>query len=433
MNMKHLFRTLALACGGVLAAAALGQPADYIVAVVNAVPITNAEVRTAMARFTAQLRQQGQPVPATEILRGKVLERLINDRAQLQWAQESGIRVDEAAVDQAEQALARQSQVDVPTFRQRMASEGMGPAALRSQLREQLTLTRLQEREVDARVRISDQEVDRYLQEQLAKNTDPFIQQINLAQLLVAVPEGASPAQLASLQARADTARARLRAGEPFDTLVKELSDADQKNGGQLGLRRADRYPPSFVLATQGLQVGEVSEIVRSGAGFHLLRLVERQAPTALTQTVVQSHARHILLRTGPDLSQAAAVARLAEYRQLIQAGKDDFQALARRYSQDGSAEQGGDLGWASPGMFVPEFEEAMNALADNEISKPLVSRFGVHLIQLIDRRRVELSAREVREAARAQLREAKVEEAFTAWARDIRDRAFVELREPPP
>jgi peptidyl-prolyl cis-trans isomerase SurA len=313
-----------------------------------------------------------------------------------------------------------------------MAKDGIDAAALRRQLRDQLTLTKLHEREVESRIRVSDQDVDRAMAEQQSANTDPLAQEINLAQLLVAVPEKADATLTAQLQAQAQALLARIRAGEDFSTLVKQYSDADRSKSGEFGLRRADRYPTAFVEATQKVAVGAVSDLVRSGAGFHILKVLERRAPSALAKTVVQSHTRHILLRTGPELSAFAASARLAEIRQRIVSGKIDFATAARETSQDGSAPQGGDLGWASPGMFVPEFEEVMNHLKEGEISQPTVSRFGVHLIQLIDRRRAELSPREVREVVRNQLRETKLDEAYANWARDVRERAYVELREPP-
>lgn len=408
------------------------ESADFVVAVVNSEPITNSEVRAAVLRVSSQLQAAAQVLPPADELRRGVLERLISDRAQLQLAAETGIRIDDAALDQAEQNLARQNQLDVAGLRQRMAQEGLGAEALRRQLREQLTLTRLREREVEARVRVSDQDVDRVLAEQQAASSDPLAQEINLAQLLVAVPEKADASLLAQLQAQAQALLRRARAGEDFAALVRQHSDAERSKGGEFGLRRADRYAPAFVQATQNVAVGAVAELVRTGAGFHLLKVLERRAPSSLGKSVVQSRVRHILLRTGPELSAFAASARLAALRQSIASGKTDFASAARDNSQDGSAAQGGDLGWASPGMFVPEFEEAMNRLKDGEISPPVVSRFGVHLIQLSERRRVELSVREVREMVRNQLREAKLEEAYANWARDVRERAYVELREPP-
>jgi peptidyl-prolyl cis-trans isomerase SurA len=434
--MKSRLWTLALAASAALlvgpALAQKTQSADFVVAVVNSEPITNSEVQAAVQRVTEQIKAQRQTPPGAEELRQGVLERLISDRAQLQLAAEYGIRIDDAAVDFAEQSLARQNQLDVDAFRQRMAKEGISATTLRKQLRDQLTLTRLREREVDARVRISDQDVDKALAEQQTANTDPFAQEINLAQLLVSVPEKADDKLVSQLQAQAQALLVRIRSGEDFANLVKQASDGERSKGGEFGLRRGDRYPPSFVQATQAVAVGAVSELVRSGAGFHILKVLARRAPSALARSVVQSHANHILLRAGPELSQAQAVSKLADIRQRIASGKTDFASAAREYSQDGSAAQGGDLGWASPGQFVPEFEEAMNRLTDGQVSGPVVSRFGVHLIQLVERRRVELSPREVRELVRSQLREAKLDEAYATWTRDVRERAYVELREPP-
>jgi len=418
--------------GGTLAQAQTARQADFIVAVVNSEPITNSEVRTQVQRTSAQLAQQGQKLPPANELQRSVLERLINERAQLQLARELGIRVDDAAVDQTEQMVANQSQVDVAELRRRVAKDGTDLATYRAQLRDQVLISRLHEREVESRIRISDQDVDRYLQEQQTGNTDPFSREINLAQLLIAVPEKASAEQAAVLFEQAKKVLDRIRAGDDFTRLVQELSAADRSNGGQIGLRRADRYPPSFVQATQDINVGGVSEIVRSGAGFHILKVVERRAPSSQVQTVVQSHARHILLRTGPQLSQVQALARLADYKQRIQTGKASFQSLAREFSQDGSAPDGGDLGWAMPGTFVPEFDEVMNRLSEGEVSNPTVSRFGVHLIQLVERRRVDLTPQQTRQLASNKLRETRYAEAYAQWARDVRERAYVEMREPP-
>ena len=434
--MKNHLWAVALAVSGVCqpiaAQAQKSRPADFIVAVVNAEPITNNDVRVGVQLLSEQMVAQKQVQPGPDALRQSVLERLINERAQLQVAAETGVRVDDAAVDAAEQNIARQNQVDVVTLRQRLASEGIDSTTFRSRLRDQLLLGRLREREVDSRVRVTDQDVDRYLSDLQAQNADPLAQEINIAQVLIAVPENATPDQIAALLAQAQSVLQRARAGEDFAALVKQFSGAEQANGGQMGLRRGDRYPPLFMDAVQRVEVGGLSGVVRSGAGFHILKVVDRRASAVPTKTVVQSRARHILLRLSPELTQAAALDRLAGYRQRVASGQADFAALAREFSQDGSASQGGDLGWASPGMFVPEFEDAMNRLAPMEVGQPLVSRFGVHLIQLLDRRKVDLSPREMREYVRGILRETRVDEAYVTWARDIRGRAFVELREPP-
>lgn len=413
------------------ASAQTAQQADYIVAVVNSEPITNGEVRNALQRLLNDIAAQRQTAPPVEELRRRVLERLINERAQLQVAYEAGLRVEESSVDQSEQAIARQNQVDVAELRARVVKDGMTVGQFRKQLRDQLLLSRLHEQQVEGRIRISESDIDRALAEQ-AGGGDPMAQELNLGHLLIFVPEKATAEQSAALLTQAQKVLARIRAGEDFAALVQELSAADRANGGQLGLRRADRYPPAFLNATQNLAVGGVSEIVRTGAGLHILKVLERKAPDAPSMAITQTHPRHILLRIGPDLTQAAAVAKLADFKRRIDSKTATFAALAREHSQDGSAPQGGDLGWVGPGAFVPEFEEPMNRLAEGQVSQPVVSRFGVHLIEVMERRRVEMKPEEVREAVRNQLRASKYDAAFTTWAQDVRGNAFVEMRELP-
>ncbi len=408
------------------------QTADFIVAVVNSEPITNSDVQFAIKRIKLQMEQQRQPLPPADDMRRMVLERLINDRAQLQWAQEIGVRVDDAAIDLAEQGMARQYQMSVNELRLRLAKEGVNSTTFRKQLKDQITLTRLHEREVESRIRISDQDVEKFIQEQQAISSDPLAQEVNLANLLIAVPEKSSPEQSAALFRKAQEVQQKARSGADFSSLVQEYSAADKTNGGQIGLRRADRYPEIFLKAISPLSVGDISEIVRSGAGFHILKIIEKKAPSQFTQYTVQTRAKHILLRTGPELSQTAALAKLNDVKNGLDLGKLNFETTAKQMSQDGSAAQGGDLGWANPGMFVPEFEEVMNQLPIGKVSNPLVSRFGVHLITVVDRRRVELSPRELRESVRNQLREQRYAESFANWARDVRGRAFVEFREDP-
>ena len=424
---------LRLTASPVLAAPPNAQrQADFIVAIVNSEPITNNEVRAELKRVMQQLAQQRRPQPDSATLVRQVLDTLINQKAQLQAAQETGVRVDEPAIDQAEQNVARQNQFDVPELRRRLAADGMEVTQFRNQLRDQIMLTRLRERDVEPRVKVSDADVEQYLREQ-QNNSDPTSVQLNLAQILVTVPDSASPVQVAALEARAKRALDRARTGEDFVALVREFSDAsDLTKGGQLGLRTADRYPPLFVQATQNLEVDDISGVIRSGAGFHILKVVEKINTGMPTMAVTQSRARHILLRVTPQLTEAAARAKLGDFKKRVVTGQADFAALARDNSQDGSAAQGGDLGWASPGMFVPEFEEIMNQLAPGQVSDPLVSRFGVHLIQLTERRKASLTPKEQREAVRGMLREKKLDETYATWAQDLRGRAYVEMREPP-
>ncbi len=413
------------------AAAGVQRPADYIVAVVNSEPITNHQVRQEAQRLGRQLAQSQQAVPANTELAARALERLINERAQLQQARETGIRIDDTSVDEAELNVARQNQIDVAEMYKRLALDGIDRNQFRKQLRDQLTLVRVRERDVNQKVRVSELEIDQYLRDQ-QKLQGALPAELNLSHVLFALPEDASAAQVAATQARAQRVVERARAGEDFSALARELSDAsDGKTGGQFGLRPADRYPALFVEASRDMAAGALA-IVRSGAGIHVLKLVEKRISGMPATTVDQTLAAHILLRPSAQLSETQARERLEGYRASILAGKAEFAALAREHSQDGSASQGGELGWANPGQFVPEFEEVMNALSPGQLSEPLTSRFGVHLITVKQRRTVPLSPREQREIVRGMLREKKLDDAFANWSQELRARAYVEMRDPP-
>jgi len=409
------------------------RSADYIVAVVNSEPITNNEVRSRMIRFEQQLAQQGTPMPPRNELARQVLERLISEKAQIQLARESGVRVDEAMIDQAEANVARQNQLEVAELRRRLQADGIPLAQFRDDLRNQLLLQRLRDRELESRAKVTEQEIDQYLREQQGDSAAAPVE-LNLAHILVAVPENATEAQLAPLRTKAQALLQRARAGEDFAKLARENSDAPgaSSTGGAVGLRTADRLPPLFVEATRNLNTGGVSDIVRSAAGLHIVKVLEKRQGSVPGVNVTQTRARHILLRPAADLTEAAAVARLADFKRRVESGQADFADLARQFSQDASARNGGDLGWANPGLFVPEFEDVLNTLAPGQIGEPVVSRFGVHLIQLMDRRQTTLSQRERREIARNVVREKKLDEAYTQWAQEVRGRAYVEFREPP-
>lgn len=418
------------------ASAPAGQrQADFIVAVVNSEPITNNEVRAKLLRTEQQIAQQGAPMPPRNELVRQVLERLIVDKVQLQQARETGIRVDDNAVEAAVQTVARQNQITVEELRRRLRADGIAYSQFRANVRDELLVTRLRQREVESRVTVSEQDIDQFLRDQAGNTGSAELSSLalNLAQILVAVPEKATPEQVAALRTKAQTVMERARAGGDFVALSNEFSDSPTRgNGGQMGLREADRYPPLFVEATKSLPTGGLAGPVRSDAGFHILKVIEKRQAGMPGVAVTQTHSRHILLRTTPQLSETAAVEKLAGFKKRILAGQADFAALARESSEDGSAKEGGDLGWANPGMFVPEFEQAMNGLAPNQISDPLVSRFGVHLLQVLERREAQLSPREQREIARNVLREKKQDEAYALWVQEIRGRAYVEFREPP-
>jgi peptidyl-prolyl cis-trans isomerase SurA len=430
--------SLSLLCGGLDGAQAqnatakpvVSRSADYIVALVNSEPITHNDVQQQRARMVSQW-PAGAPLPPAQELTSQALEQLILEKVQLQQARESGLRIEEDAVDQAEANVARQNQMDKDQLRAKLSQEGLSLAAFRTQIRNQLTLSRLREREVEARVRISESEVNQFLRDQRGAPS-PVGVDLNLAMLLVNVPEDSSAAQISALQVRAESAARRARAGEDFAGLVNEFMNDKVPNGGAMGLRPSDRYPSLFVENTLNLKVGEIAGPLRSGAGFHVLKVLEKRQGEAATVMVTQTRARHILLRTSAQLTPLQAQTQLQTFKQSITSGQSTFAALAREHSQDGSASSGGDLGWTSPGQFVPEFEQVMNRLRPNQISDPLVSRFGVHLIEVTERREVPVSASEQREMARNLLREKKLDEALTSWQEDLRARAYVEMRDPP-
>jgi peptidyl-prolyl cis-trans isomerase SurA len=412
---------------------AKAKPVDFIVAVVNSEPITNNEVQNLKLRLEKQL-QPGKPALSSQVLTQQALDQLINEKSQLQQARDNGIRIDDTEVDQTELNIARQNQVSKEELYKRVALEGLSVNAFREQLRTQLMISRLREREVDNRARISDTDVEQYIQNQPAGKSVASNQlDINLAMILIAVPENGTDKEVADLKIKAQEISQRAKAGESFKALAQAFSQALDKgaNGGEMGLRSADRYPTLFIESTQNLSKGDVTDPVRSGAGFHILKVLEKKQSDMSSVMIVQTRARHILLRLGNEMSEAAARNRLLTYKQRIQAGTD-FAELAQQFSQDGSAQAGGDLGWASPGQFVPEFEEVMERLRPGQISDPLISRFGVHLIQVMERREVPLSIREQREMVRTQLREKKIEELYSAWVEELRGRAYVELRDPP-
>jgi len=430
-------QNLRLPGGGAAAPAVAGSPAstqrasDYIVAVVNSEPVTNLQVRQEMQRLAQFMVQQQQQIPPNEVLAEQALNRLISDRTQIQFARESGIKIEEFSLDEAESSVARQNQVDTAEMYRRLIADGISRSQFRNNLREQMLLSRVREREVTQRIRISELDIDQFLREEQADSSQSMAE-VNIAHILLSLPESPTQAQLTAAQDKAQQIISRVRAGEDFSKLAREMSQApDADAGGIFGLRPAGRYPLLFVEAIQKIDVGALTT-VRSGAGVHVLRLLDKRSAGGPASTVVQARVSHILLRPTASLNEAAATARLGEMRQQILSGQTSFEAAAKEFSQDGSAAQGGDLGWSVPGQFVPEFEAAVEKLQPGELSEPLISRFGAHLIQLRERRSTALSPREQREAVRGLLREKKYDEAFLAWSRELRARAYIDIREPP-
>ena len=408
-----------------------GFNGDYIVAVVNSELVTAAEVEQRIERIRAATTPRGGPrPPLSDQLRQQALDSLIEERVLLTYARDSGMRVDDAEVDRAVQSIAAQNKMSMAQLRERVAADGIDFARFRSNLRDQILLERVREREVGQRTRVTDADIDKYLAERNPGGARDV--ELNIAQILIPVPEGASAEDLAQRQARAESALARVRAGEDFAVVAREMSeDGNRARGGEIGLRPAARLPDLFVEQVRGLRPGEVSPtLLRTGAGLHVLKLIDRSDSSGVR--ITQTRARHILLRPSPQLSADLARQRLLDMRAQIERGAASFENLARQYSEDASAAQGGDLGWVNPGAFVPEFEEAMNRLAVGGLSQPVSSRFGIHLIEVVERREATLDAKQLREQARNALREQKFEVAYLEWTKELRSRAYVEMRDPP-
>lgn len=406
------------------------QTGDFIVAVVNTEAVTAIEVAQRVERAQGEAKRNNSSLPDAEGLRQQVLDTLIDERVQITYARESGAKVDETEVDRAIANIASQNQISMVQLRDRLRNEGLDFGRFRSTLRDQLMVERVREREVLARIRITDADIDRVLDERRGKSATA--NQINLAQILVTVPEGAAADVVAQRQQRIEQASARLKAGEDFSQVARDLSeDGNRAVGGELGMRPAERFPDLFIEAVKVLAIGDVTpQPLRSAAGWHLLKVVDRSDgdPYKVTQT----RARHILLRVSERAQASAVVRRMDGLRQQILRGEKAFEAMAREISEDASAQSDGELGWASPGQFVPEFEEALDKLPLGSLSPPVVTRFGVHLIQAMERRSVSVDPKEVREQVRNQLRETRFEPAYLEWAKDLRLRAYIELREPP-
>jgi len=400
---------------------------DRIVAVVGNEVVTASELAERRLFAERQLQRQGTPLPERSVLDRQILERLILDKAQLQLAKESGIRVEEIQLDRALERVAENNNMALSAFRVALEKDGVPFEKFRDDVRQQILLQRLREREVDDRIEVSDSEIDQYLAE--AKSGSGSRSEYNLAHILVRLPDQASPEQLDQARKKAEKARAELAAGADFAKVAAGYSDApDALQGGAMGWRAEDRLPEIFAGAVKGMKVGETSAVLRSPGGFHLIKLVERRGADE-GAPVEQTHARHILIRTNEVVSEADARRRLADLRERIVTGGADFAELARLHSADGSASRGGDLDWLLPGDTVPEFERIMNSLKPGEISQPVKTPFGWHLIQVLERRSGGLTQDRRRIQARLALKERKADEAYQEWLRQLRDRTYVEMR----
>ncbi|MGB7542308.1 MAG: peptidylprolyl isomerase [Burkholderiales bacterium] len=425
---------LALACGAGIAQSpppARSAPGralvDRIIAVVNSEVITQYELSARVDRVLKELRQRGTPPPDREQLERQVLERVITDKVQLQYAKETGLRVNDLDLDRTIGRVAEGNRMSLTEFRRTLERDGVPFDKFREEVRNEILISRLREREVDNKITVSDSEIDNYLAEQDGKKDTAV--EYSVAHILLRVPEQARPEQLERQRARAEEVVRRLKSGADFAQLAATYSDApDALQGGAMGWREPRRLPEMFVQALAGLRPGDVSDVLRSPAGFHVLKLVDKRGAGTAPMLVEQTHVRHILVRTNEVVSEDDGRRKLLQLRERIVNGAD-FAELARLHSDDGSAARGGDLGWLYPGDTVPEFERAVAELKPLEVSQPVKTQFGWHLIQVLERRTADVSSDRKRLEARKALRDRKSDEAYQEWLRQLRDRAYVEYR----
>jgi peptidyl-prolyl cis-trans isomerase SurA len=426
-----LFAALALAAVAVSAQKAPSAPPrpaalDRVVAVVNDEAVTQYDLEEARRIVLQQLKQQNVQQPSPDVLDKQLLERLVTERALLQYAKESGIKVDDTQVERTIQRIAEDNKITVDALRQALAKENVPYAKYRDDVRNEIIIQRLREREVENRITVSEAEVEQYLATIKAQSGGEA--EYRLAHILVLVPEQASSAQIEAKRRRADEALKSVSEGTDFGQVAAGFSDAsDALSGGNLGWRAGARLPTVFTEVVRGMKVGEVSPVLRSAAGFHIVKLLERRSHNE-PAVVDQTHARHILVRVNEVTSEADAKAKIERLKDRLDSGAK-FADLAKLNSEDPSSAKGGDLGWINPGDVVPAFEEAMNKLAENQVSAPVRTSFGWHLIEVLGRRKQDVTADRERTQAQLAIRQRKSEEGFQDWVRQTRDRAYVEVR----
>jgi peptidyl-prolyl cis-trans isomerase SurA len=424
----------AVASGALAQPAAVTRPAttakaisvDRVVAIVNDEAITQHDIDDAKRVVLSQMKQQNVQPPVGDVLDKQVLERLITERSLLQFAKETGLRVDDTQIERAMQRIAQDNKLSLEDFRKALAAENITYDKYREDIRSELVMQRLREREVDSHLTVSDTEVEQYLSTLKAQNAGDG--EYEIAHILVLVPEQASADQIEAKRRRAEEALRAVKSGGDFGQVAAGFSDAsDALRGGNLGWRAGARLPTVFAEQVRKMKPGEVSPVLRSASGFHIVKLIDKRGKND-TLVVDQTHARHILIRVNELNSEADAKTKIDRLKDRLDSGAK-FDELARLNSEDGSASKGGDLGWLNPGDTVGEFQDAMNKLAIGQISAPVRSSFGWHIIEVLERRKQDVTAERERAEAQLAIKQRKADEAFQAWVREVRDRAYVEIR----
>jgi peptidyl-prolyl cis-trans isomerase SurA len=403
---------------------------DSIAVVVNDDVITKNELAARIKSVSQRMKAQNMALPDTADMQRQILERMIVERAQMQLAKEMGVRIDDTTLDRAIGRIAEQQKMTTQDLRNQIEKEGTSFAAFREEIRDEIIMQRLREHEVDNKIQISDAEIDTYLAAEKAAAADQV--ELNLAQIMVQIPNNASPEQIATAKAKADEVTRQLRTGADFAKMAASYSDAaDALKGGDIGWRSPDRLPPVFAEALGKLKPGQYTPVIKSTTGFHILKLVgKRSAAESLEKNVITlSRVRHILIKVSPTVTADDAKRKLKELKERLDNKAAKFEELARLFSNDGSASKGGDLGWMAPGDAMPEFENPTNQLKINELSDVIETPIGFHLVEVLERKSDDVSKEKLRTAARQVIRDRKLEEAVEDWSRQVRDRAYVEFR----
>jgi len=429
--IKNLIQLLFLA-GALTAACQLNVQAaeviklDRIVAIVDQAVVTEQDLESRIATVTAQFKKQGTELPPENVLRKQILERLITDTLQIQYAAQTGLKVDDNQLDKTIERIAEQNQMTLTEFSEALAKDGVSMRKFRSDIRNEITIARLREREVDGRVNVSESEIDNFLTSQVASNENQ--DEFEISHILIRTPEEGATEDVQKAKAKVDTAVNELNAGKSFAKVSASFSDAPNAlEGGNLGWKSGAQMPALFLDALKTMQIGDISPPLRSPNGFHVLKLTNKRGGNS-PLVIQQTHSRHILIKLSEIMSEKEGKLKMDNIKERLDNG-EKFEALARQYSEDSTASSGGDLGWVNPGDTVPQFEKAMNELKDNQISQPIRTQFGWHIIQVIERRSQDMSKEAARLKARQEIRAKKADEAYQDWIRELRDRAYVELR----
>jgi len=399
---------------------------DRIVAIVDQTVITEQELENRIRTVTAQFKKQEAELPAENILRKQILERLISDALQLQYAAQTGLKVDDNQLDKTIERIAEQNQMSLTEFSDALSRDGISMTKFRADIRSEITIARLREREVESRVNVSESEIDNFLTTQASSNENQ--DEFEISHILIRTPEEGTPEEIQKAKAKVDEVIKALQAGTSFAKVSASFSDAPNAlEGGSLGWKSGAQVPTLFLDALKTMQAGDISAPLRSPNGFHILKLTNKRGGNS-PLVIEQTHARHILIKLSEVVSESDGKKKMDGIKERLDNG-EKFEVLARQFSEDGTASSGGDLGWVNPGDTVPQFEKAMNELKDNQISEPVRSPFGWHIIQVLERRKQDMSKEAARLKARQEIRARKADEAYQDWVRELRDRAYVELR----